>query len=80
MISWLYLLSLLAAASLSGAENATSRSFELIVPEYKVVEEDAYVCTTMQLPERPHKLVGVEPLAEQKVVHHILLFGRSHLS
>ncbi len=37
--------------------------------------EDAYICTTLPLPEQPMKLVGVEPLAEQKVVHHILLFG-----
>jgi hypothetical protein len=38
-------------------------------------EEDAYVCTTLPLPPQPMKLVGVEPLAKQEVVHHILLFG-----
>lgn len=38
-------------------------------------EEDAYICTTLPLPQQPMKLVGVEPLARQEVVHHILLFG-----
>jgi hypothetical protein len=37
--------------------------------------EDAYVCTTVQLPDRPYKLTGVEPLARQETVHHMLLFG-----
>jgi hypothetical protein len=41
-------------------------------------EEDAYVCTTLPLPAQPMKLVGVEPLAKQEVVHHILLFGARH--
>ena len=74
----LHLLVLLAAVGVSSTETST-RAFDLIVPEYKITEQDAYVCTTMQLPEKPHKLVGVEPLAEQKVVHHILLFGGSHV-
>jgi peptidylamidoglycolate lyase len=38
-------------------------------------EEDAYICTTLPLPAQPMKLVGVEPIAKQEIVHHILLFG-----
>ena len=42
---------------------------------YKVEGNDAYVCTTLQLPSKAYKLVGVVPKARQEVVHHILLFG-----
>jgi hypothetical protein len=51
-------------------------TIDITVPESTKVEgEDAYICITKPLPDKPLKLVGVEPLAEQKVVHHILLFG-----
>lgn len=43
--------------------------------EYKVQGTDAYVCSVTELPSKPTKLVGVVPLAEQSVVHHILLYG-----
>ncbi|KAI8471286.1 MAG: PHM/PNGase F domain-containing protein [Monoraphidium minutum] len=53
--------------------------FNITIPESAsdFGEEDAYICTTLPLPPQPMKLVGVEPLAEQEVVHHILLFGCS---
>eukprot|EP00878_Enallax_costatus_P000444 GHUV01000535.1.p1 GENE.GHUV01000535.1~~GHUV01000535.1.p1 ORF type:complete len:875 (+),score=241.60 GHUV01000535.1:368-2992(+) len=63
---------LLVASSVDGK----GTTFEITVPEsVKPKEQDAYICTTLPLPDKPHKLVGVEPLGEQKVVHHILLFG-----
>lgn len=63
---------LLAAAAVAGDNS----SFEITIPDgYKVKGLDAYVCTTLELPNKPAKLVGVEPLAKQEVVHHILLFG-----
>ena len=55
--------------------SAEKLQFDIIVPEFKVARNDGYVCTTIALPKRPFKLTGVEPLAEESVVHHILLFG-----
>lgn len=54
---------------------ASGMDVDIVVPEYQVKGQDAYVCTTIELPEKPMKLVGVEPIAKQEVVHHILLFG-----
>jgi hypothetical protein len=55
---------------------AASLEFEITVPEEtKVKGQDAYICTTLALPDKPYKLVGVEPLGRKEVVHHILLFG-----
>lgn len=55
---------------------ATTTEFEITVPEAtKVKGEDSYICTTLALPDKPYKLVGVEPLGRKEVVHHILLFG-----
>jgi hypothetical protein len=48
---------------------------DIVVPPFEVKGKDAYICTTVPLPARPYKLVGIEPIAEQSVVHHILLFG-----
>lgn len=58
---------------------AAPSTIDITVPESTKVEgEDAYICITQPLPDKPLKLVGVEPMAEQKVVHHILLFGECH--
>jgi hypothetical protein len=53
--------------------------FNITVPDFDVQGEDSYVCTTVKLPDRSMKLVGVEALARQEVVHHILLFGACSL-
>lgn len=61
---------------LANSAHGAGMTFEITVPgDVKPKEQDAYICTTLPLPDKPHKLVGVEPLGEQKVVHHILLFG-----
>lgn len=58
---------------------AAPSTIDITVPESTKIEgEDAYICITKPLPDKPLKLVGVEPMAEQKVVHHILLFGECH--
>lgn len=67
------LLALLVSFSL--LVSAEKLQFDIIVPDFEVKGKDAYMCTTVPLPEKPYKLVGVEPLAEKSVVHHILLFG-----
>lgn len=57
--------------------SATPSDFKLeaLMPEYTTEHEEAYLCTSVPLPDRPLKLVGVEPLSKQEVVHHMLLFG-----
>ena len=47
----------------------------MVFPEHPTDEEDAYLCTTIKLPDRPLKLVGIEPTSDQRIVHHMLLFG-----
>jgi hypothetical protein len=74
-MSWV-LVSLLLVWTFGPAAAAPS-TIDITVPESAKVEgEDSYVCITKPLPDKPLKLVGVEPMAEQKVVHHILLFGK----
>jgi hypothetical protein len=52
-------------------------AYNITIPDgYKVDKEDAYVCTVLKLPENGHKLIGVQPMADQAVVHHILLYGK----
>lgn len=66
----------LAPAAWAAPAPTTSR-FNITMPRDAVTtdEKDAYICTTLALPAKAQKLVGVEPLARQEVVHHILLFG-----
>ncbi|GBF95833.1 peptidyl-glycine alpha-amidating monooxygenase A precursor [Raphidocelis subcapitata] len=75
----LLLLLLLHSAPAADPDPAGRRTFDIRVPKDADVpqEEDGYVCTTLALPAEAMKLVGVAPLAEQSVVHHILLFGCS---
>ncbi len=72
---------LLAAAGVAtgvqqGQEEAPVVEFPITVPDaYKVEGTDAYICVVKALPDAPYKLVGVKPLADESVVHHILLYG-----
>lgn len=71
----LLLLCVLVGAVVGPAAAANS-SIPITIPAgVEVQGEDSYVCITKALPDKELKLVGVEPLAEQEVVHHILLFG-----
>jgi hypothetical protein len=63
------------AAAKSSSSSSSIVHIDALMPEKKVEHEEAYLCTSVQLPERPLKLVGVEPLSSQEVVHHMLLFG-----
>lgn len=70
------LLLLAVVLETDAAAPAAATSLEIRVPEtVKVEGEDAYICITKPLPDKSLKLVGIEPIAEQKVVHHILLYG-----
>jgi hypothetical protein len=61
----------------TGGSRAVSDTLELpvVFPEYEVTENDAYLCTSVPLPDRPLKLVGVESTSDQRIVHHMLLYG-----
>lgn len=51
-------------------------SVNAFVPaEHEVIGEDQYVCFRVDLPQESLKIVGVDPLSTQDVVHHMLLFG-----
>ncbi len=59
------------------ATSTTAHHIEVnvTVPPYELQQEDAYLCVAKLLPPNPHKLIGVIPRAEQKVTHHILIYG-----
>jgi hypothetical protein len=38
---------------------------------------EVYMCSMVAMPDRPMRLVGVLPMASQKVAHHVQLFGCS---
>lgn len=58
-----------------GSSEVSTVHIEALMPEYHTEHEEAYLCTSVLLPDDPLKLVGVEPLSKQEVVHHMLLFG-----
>eukprot|EP00191_Tetraselmis_sp_GSL018_P006201 CAMPEP_0177598376 /NCGR_PEP_ID=MMETSP0419_2-20121207/12308_1 /TAXON_ID=582737 /ORGANISM="Tetraselmis sp., Strain GSL018" /LENGTH=705 /DNA_ID=CAMNT_0019090801 /DNA_START=187 /DNA_END=2305 /DNA_ORIENTATION=+ len=45
------------------------------MPGVQPKEGDEYWCLNVELPSEPLNLVAIEPHADQKVVHHMLLFG-----
>lgn len=48
---------------------------DVIVPPQQIDQADSYICVHVNIPTHASRLVAVEPLAEQEVVHHMLLFG-----
>ncbi|KAJ9507908.1 hypothetical protein QJQ45_021247 [Haematococcus lacustris] len=72
--SWRYALLLLLCAT--ACAEAHLLALNLTVPSsFQGSDSESYACTVLELPPTPQKLVGVVPLAEQSVVHHILLYG-----
>lgn len=57
------------------ATEATVRTVEVLVPEHPA-EGEVYLCTRVPLPATSQRLVGIEPLSKEEVVHHMLLYGR----
>lgn len=45
------------------------------MPPFPTDREDEYLCTAVELPPGDMKLVSVEPMADMRTVHHMLLFG-----
>lgn len=64
------------AAESGGAEPSGAFELPVVLPEYPTNEEDAYLCTSVPLPDRPLKLVGISSNSDQRIVHHMLLFGK----
>lgn len=61
----------------AGSDAAEALTLPVVFPEHPIESKtkDAYLCTAVRLPDRPLKLVGVEPTSDMHVVHHMLLFG-----
>lgn len=56
--------------------NNQTITVDAIVPAaYETKGEDQYVCFRVDLPPRGLKIIGVDPLSTQDVVHHMLLYG-----
>ena len=65
---------LLASCVHSQHQNIT---IDAIVPAaYETHGTDQYVCFRVDLPPRGLKIIGVDPLSTQDVVHHMLLYGK----
>lgn len=60
-----------------GGSSSSITHIEALMPEYPTDHAEMYLCTSVLLPDEPLKLVGVEPLSKEEVVHHMLLFGES---
>jgi len=59
----------------NAAEDEQVTTLSAVMPPHATEQADEYLCTTVELPDKPMKLVGIEPLADQATVHHMLLFG-----
>ena len=80
LAAWLALAMQAAASSKPGQSTAAldavpSFKLEALMPEHAANHAEAYLCTSVQLPDKALKLIGVEPLSKQEVVHHMLLYG-----
>ncbi|KAL4457726.1 hypothetical protein ABPG75_012591 [Micractinium tetrahymenae] len=64
--------------STGGAPAGSDLNLPVVFPEHEVTGDDAYLCTAVQIPDKPLKLVGIEPTSDQRIVHHMLLFGCKH--
>lgn len=59
-----------------GAVQELTSTVEVLIPEFKT-DGEAYLCTRVPLPDSPQRLIGVQPLSKQEVVHHMLLYGET---
>lgn len=62
-------------STLTSGEESRNWQIEAVMPDHPA-EAESYLCMRVDLPsEGSIKLVGVEPLSSQELVHHMLLFG-----
>ena len=57
----------------TASESAVS-DLQVLIPEYQA-QGEVYLCTRVSLPDAPQRLISVQPLSKQEVVHHMLLYG-----
>ncbi|KAI8113634.1 hypothetical protein M9435_003629 [Picochlorum sp. BPE23] len=51
-------------------------TIEAVMPRHPTTQRDSYLCTRVEIPsDETFNVVQVEPLADKKQVHHMLLFG-----
>ncbi|KAK9800913.1 hypothetical protein WJX73_010392 [Symbiochloris irregularis] len=60
--------------ALQAAPEDSQKSVEVHIPEHPA-EGEIYLCTRVPLPNVPQRLVAIEPLSKQDVVHHMILYG-----
>ena len=65
---------LLVPQLLEAASQPSADTVDVTVPEHQA-DGEVYLCTRVPLPDNSQRLVGVEPLSKQEVVHHMLLYG-----
>lgn len=74
---------LLAYAQVSNTQNSTQTyasggqtwNIEAVMPDHPAPPE-TYLCMGVNLPDTDSlKLTGIEPLSQEALVHHMLLFG-----
>ena len=70
------LLTLVGLVLCSHAATEDDGWVDVIVPPQQIDQEDSYICVHVNIPVQASRLLAVQPLAEQEVVHHMLLFGR----
>lgn len=62
--------------ALQAAPEDSQKSVEVHIPEHPA-EGEVYLCTQVPLPNVPQRLVAIEPLSKQDVVHHMILYGEN---
>ena len=76
-VATMLLINISCCGALLGAASSGGKvTLDAIMPPYETAQEDEYLCTAVQLPDEPMKLVSIESLSEQGTVHHMLLFGK----
>ena len=73
---WSLLVFLISSLAVRGMYDEALHTLEMRMPPFEVEKEDTYLCTAVELPSKPLKLIEVEPHSEQDTVHHMLLFGK----
>eukprot|EP00118_Oscarella_pearsei_P017568 m.175251 g.175251 ORF g.175251 m.175251 type:complete len:476 (+) comp39120_c0_seq40:228-1655(+) len=71
----LSVLFLVLKLDLNAASTTPKVEFPVLMPSVQPNQPETYLCLSYKLPKRKHFVVGYEPHASQKTVHHILVYG-----
>lgn len=79
LLCCLYAAGVGVSGSPHGDAEGKTWTIEAVMPEHPAPAE-SYLCMRVDLPEMNSlKLTGIEPLSQEALVHHMLLFGRIDL-